>query len=141
HHAARFRTAAHLDGELALARLVHLRHELEEAARVNKRRGKNVRRADGVGAERRCRGHEADRDQRAANGFHTPPPVVCEARRILPSCPVTTVFSAFEQTARAHGSKPFLQVPSERLELTYAQAFDRISTIARIYARSGYGAG
>jgi hypothetical protein len=31
---------------------------------------------------------------------------------------VTTVFTAFEQTARAHGAKPFLQVYPEKLELT-----------------------
>jgi acyl-CoA synthetase (AMP-forming)/AMP-acid ligase II len=54
---------------------------------------------------------------------------------------VTTVFTAFEQTARAHGSKPFLLVPSEKLELTYAQALDRITAIARIYAKRSYGAG
>ena len=45
---------------------------------------------------------------------------------------------AFEQTARAHGAKPFLQVPSENLGLTYAQALDRTSAIARIYERRGY---
>ena len=38
---------------------------------------------------------------------------------------MTTVFTAFEQTARAHGGKPFLQVPSERLELGYARALER----------------
>src|SRR3954468_23523569 len=63
------------------------------------------------------------------------------ARGILPSCPVTTVFTAFEQTARAHGGKPFLQAYPEKLELSYAQAHERIADIARIYARQGYGAG
>jgi acyl-CoA synthetase (AMP-forming)/AMP-acid ligase II len=54
---------------------------------------------------------------------------------------VTTVFTAFEQTARAHSAKPFLQVPSERLELTYAQAHERVAAIAQSYARSGYRQG
>src|SRR3954462_14081302 len=63
------------------------------------------------------------------------------ARGILPSCRVTTVFTAFEQTARAHGGKPFVQAYPEKLELSYAQAHERIADIARIYARQGYGAG
>jgi acyl-CoA synthetase (AMP-forming)/AMP-acid ligase II len=54
---------------------------------------------------------------------------------------VTTVFTAFEQTARAHGAKPFLQAPHENVELTYAQAFERVDDIARRYARRGYGPG
>ena len=54
---------------------------------------------------------------------------------------MTTVFAAFEKTARAHGAKPFLQVPHEKVELSYAQALDRISAIAQIYARRGYGSG
>jgi len=54
---------------------------------------------------------------------------------------VTTVFSAFEETARAHGAKPFLQVYPEKLELSYAQAGERIADLARIYGRKGYGAG
>ncbi len=48
---------------------------------------------------------------------------------------------AFEQTARAHGAKPFLLVPSERLELTYAQAHERLAAIAQSYARRGYRQG
>src|SRR3954462_11206896 len=63
------------------------------------------------------------------------------ARGILPSCPVTTVFTAFEQTARAHGAKPFLQVYPEKLGLSYAEAHERASAIATIYRRRGYGAG
>ena len=51
---------------------------------------------------------------------------------------MTTVFTAFEQTARAHGAKPFLQVPPEKLELSYAQALDRVAAIARLYERRGY---
>lgn len=54
---------------------------------------------------------------------------------------MTTVFTAFEQTARAHGAKPFLQVLSENLELTYAQAYERVEDIARRYAQRGYGKG
>jgi acyl-CoA synthetase (AMP-forming)/AMP-acid ligase II len=54
---------------------------------------------------------------------------------------VTTVFTAFEQTARAHGAKPFLQVYPEKLELSYAEARERIADIARAYERRGYGAG
>jgi acyl-CoA synthetase (AMP-forming)/AMP-acid ligase II len=51
---------------------------------------------------------------------------------------VTTVFTAFEQTARAHGAKPFLQVPHEKLELSYAQAHERIAAVAAVYERRGY---
>jgi len=54
---------------------------------------------------------------------------------------VSTAFSAFEQTARAHGAKPFLQVLPEDIELTYAQALDRIVSIRKIYAAAGYRRG
>jgi len=54
---------------------------------------------------------------------------------------VTTVFSAFERTAAAHGEKPFLVMPSWRLELTYAQAAERIAQIAARYRARGYGRG
>src|SRR5882762_7144353 len=40
---------------------------------------------------------------------------------------VTTVFSAFEQTAGAHGAKPFLHVLPERLQLSYAAALDKVT--------------
>ena len=53
----------------------------------------------------------------------------------------TTVFSAFEQTARAHGGKPFLQFYPDKLELSYAQAHERISAIARTYERKSYRPG
>lgn len=53
----------------------------------------------------------------------------------------TTVFAAFEQTARAHGAKPFLQFYPDKLELSYAQAHERIADIARIYDRRGYRPG
>jgi acyl-CoA synthetase (AMP-forming)/AMP-acid ligase II len=54
---------------------------------------------------------------------------------------VTTVFSAFERTAAAHGEKPFLVMPSWQLELTYAQAAERIAQVAARYRSRGYGRG
>jgi acyl-CoA synthetase (AMP-forming)/AMP-acid ligase II len=63
------------------------------------------------------------------------------ARGILPSCPVTTVFTAFEQTARAHGAKPFLQVLPDEVELTYAQALAEVHKVGKIYSAAGYGRG
>jgi len=54
---------------------------------------------------------------------------------------VTTVFSAFELTARAHGGKPFLQVFPEKIEYSYAQALGLIGDIARRYRAAGYGPG
>ena len=54
---------------------------------------------------------------------------------------MTTVFTAFEQTARAHGAKPFLRVYPEKLELSYSQAHDRAAGIAQTYARKGYRPG
>ncbi|HYL90109.1 MAG TPA: AMP-binding protein [Burkholderiales bacterium] len=53
----------------------------------------------------------------------------------------TTVFSAFEQTARAYGAKPFLHFPPQKVELSYAQAHERIAEIARLYAGKGYAPG
>ena len=53
----------------------------------------------------------------------------------------TTVFAAFEQTARAHGAKPFLQFYPDKLELSYAQARERIAGIARAYSKKGYAPG
>ena len=54
---------------------------------------------------------------------------------------MTTVHTAFEQTARAHAAKPFLQVPSENVELTYAQAYQQVDALAVRYAGRGYGPG
>ena len=54
---------------------------------------------------------------------------------------MTTVFSAFERTARAHGGKPFLQVFPEGTELSYAQALSRVQAIAARYRAAGYGPG
>src|SRR5260370_31985965 len=72
----------------------------------------------------------------------SPPEVVLKRRGILPSHPVTTtVFAAFEQTARAHGAKPFLQFFPDKLELSYAQAHERSSALARIYEHKGYRTG
>src|SRR6185295_700976 len=73
--------------------------------------------------------------------FILPPRVVWRARGILPSCPVTTVFTAFEQTARAHGAKPFLQFYPDKLELSYAQAHERVAAIAHVYSTKGYARG
>ena len=44
----------------------------------------------------------------------------------------TTVFAAFEQTARAHGAKPFLHFSPDKLQLSSAQAHERVAAIARI---------
>jgi acyl-CoA synthetase (AMP-forming)/AMP-acid ligase II len=54
---------------------------------------------------------------------------------------VTTVFSAFERTAAAHGAKPFLHFLPGRIQFTYAEALERISDIAARYRARGYGAG
>jgi acyl-CoA synthetase (AMP-forming)/AMP-acid ligase II len=54
---------------------------------------------------------------------------------------VTTVFSAFERTARAHGAKPFLQVFPEKLEYRYSQALFLVEEIAARYRSAGYGPG
>jgi acyl-CoA synthetase (AMP-forming)/AMP-acid ligase II len=54
---------------------------------------------------------------------------------------VTTVFSAFERTARAHGARPFLQVLSEGVEYRYRDALSLVDSISRRYREAGYGAG
>jgi acyl-CoA synthetase (AMP-forming)/AMP-acid ligase II len=54
---------------------------------------------------------------------------------------VTTVFTAFAQTARAHRDKPFLQVLPENVELSYGEAHAQVEQIAARYARRGYGPG
>jgi acyl-CoA synthetase (AMP-forming)/AMP-acid ligase II len=54
---------------------------------------------------------------------------------------VTTVFSAFERTARAHGARPFLHVRPESIEYTYAEALQGVLEIAGRYRAAGYGAG
>jgi len=54
---------------------------------------------------------------------------------------VTTVFSAFERTARAHGARPFLQVLSEGVEYRYSDALSLVGSISRRYREAGYGAG
>jgi len=54
---------------------------------------------------------------------------------------VTTVFSAFERTARAHRAKPFLQVPSEGIEYCYGDALGLVDSISRRYREAEYGTG
>jgi acyl-CoA synthetase (AMP-forming)/AMP-acid ligase II len=54
---------------------------------------------------------------------------------------VTTVFSAFEQTARAHPANAFLQVFPEKVQFTYGEALDLVRGIAARYAARGYGRG
>jgi acyl-CoA synthetase (AMP-forming)/AMP-acid ligase II len=54
---------------------------------------------------------------------------------------VTTVFSAFERTAQAHGAEPFLQTFPERVEYSYAQALSLSNEIAGRYRNAGYGPG
>jgi len=54
---------------------------------------------------------------------------------------VTTVFSAFEQTAASHSRRPFLLVYPEKAELTYATALERVGAIASRYRARGYGKG
>ena len=54
---------------------------------------------------------------------------------------MATVYSAFEQTARAHHARPFLQVLPEKLELTYGEALERVHAIAARYRSRGYGRG
>jgi acyl-CoA synthetase (AMP-forming)/AMP-acid ligase II len=54
---------------------------------------------------------------------------------------VTTVFSAFERTARAHGAKPFLQVIPEGIEYGYAEALESVVHISERYRTAGYSPG
>jgi acyl-CoA synthetase (AMP-forming)/AMP-acid ligase II len=54
---------------------------------------------------------------------------------------VTTVFTAFERTAAAHGGKPFLEMPAWRVRLTYADAAGQVCDIAKRYRARGYGRG
>ncbi len=54
---------------------------------------------------------------------------------------MTTVFSAFERTAAAHGGKPFLEMPAWKLKLTYADALARIVDTAERYRARGYRPG
>ena len=54
---------------------------------------------------------------------------------------MTTVFSAFQRTAAAHGEKPFLEMPAWKLKLSYAAAHERVADIAARYRAGGYGPG
>jgi acyl-CoA synthetase (AMP-forming)/AMP-acid ligase II len=67
--------------------------------------------------------------------------VVLITRGILPSRPVSTVFSAFERAAAVHAAKPFLAMPSWNVELTYMQALERAASAAAHYRALGYGPG
>jgi acyl-CoA synthetase (AMP-forming)/AMP-acid ligase II len=54
---------------------------------------------------------------------------------------VTTVFSAFERSARAHGAKPFLHALPQGIEYSYQEALEKILDIARRYRAASYGPG
>ena len=54
---------------------------------------------------------------------------------------MTTVFSAFQRTARAHGARPFLQVFPEKIEYSYGQALALVEDIAGRYRGAGYRRG
>ena len=54
---------------------------------------------------------------------------------------MTTVYSAFERTAAAHGGKPFLEFPAHQKRYTYAEAHERIHDIASRYRTRGYRPG
>jgi acyl-CoA synthetase (AMP-forming)/AMP-acid ligase II len=54
---------------------------------------------------------------------------------------VTTVFSAFEQTASAHPRRPFLLAYPQRTELSYGTALERVAAVAARYRARGYGKG
>ncbi|HEX6319120.1 MAG TPA: AMP-binding protein [Burkholderiales bacterium] len=54
---------------------------------------------------------------------------------------MTTVFSAFERTARAHGARPFLQVFPDKIEYSYAHALQLVDGIAARYRSAGYRPG
>src|SRR5262245_19743261 len=76
------------------------------------------------------------------NFFIGNPPSSCPiVARHLTILKVSTVYSAFERTARAHGARPFLQVLPENVELTYGEALERVGTIAARYRARGYGKG
>lgn len=54
---------------------------------------------------------------------------------------MTTVFSAFERTAAAHGDRPFLEMPAWNVKHTYADALARIIDVSKRYRARGYGPG
>jgi acyl-CoA synthetase (AMP-forming)/AMP-acid ligase II len=54
---------------------------------------------------------------------------------------VTTVFSAFEHTARAHGAKAFLLALPEGIEYSYQRALETVLLISQRYRGAGYGPG
>jgi acyl-CoA synthetase (AMP-forming)/AMP-acid ligase II len=54
---------------------------------------------------------------------------------------VTTVYSAFQNTAARYGGKAFLAFPAHGKQLTYSQALDQVAAIAARYRARGYGRG
>lgn len=54
---------------------------------------------------------------------------------------MTTVFSAFEQTAGAHPRRPFLLAYPQGIELSYRTALERVAAIAARYRARSYGNG
>ena len=54
---------------------------------------------------------------------------------------MSTVFSAFERAAAAHAAKPFFEMPSWKVKLTYAQALERSADAAARYRVLGYRPG
>ena len=54
---------------------------------------------------------------------------------------MSTVFSAFEQTANANSRRPFLLAYPQRTELIYGAALERVASIASRYRARGYGNG
>ena len=54
---------------------------------------------------------------------------------------MSTVYSAFERSAAAHGGKAFLEFPAHRVRLTYAEAQARIAEVAGRYRARGYRPG
>ena len=53
----------------------------------------------------------------------------------------TTVFSAFERSAAAHGAKPFFEFPHSGTRFTYAEAAERVAGVAQRYRQRGYRPG
>ena len=54
---------------------------------------------------------------------------------------MSTVFSAFEQTASANSRRPFLLAYPQRQELSYGAALERVAAIATRYRARGYRKG
>src|ERR1700752_1551385 len=70
-----------------------------------------------------------------------PPPGCPDGAGHLTIRRVTTVFSAFERTARAHGAKPFLHALPEAIEYSYEEALRQVLRISQRYRSASYGPG